>query len=155
MSSEVLSKLLSGSAGLVSIMAIFISVYNSVITRRRLIAEAISKNRIEWIRDVRELVTSFLLNYDLGNLTEEKAIFYKLSLYMSTKNSDYKELLGALEECISDDKPKDKHRRDVISSAQVVLTQVWIRMKREAGIDRVSEARFLRKLRKEFEENKL
>ena len=50
----------TGIALITSLMAIVISIINTFISRKKISSEIITKNRVNWISDVRELLKKFL-----------------------------------------------------------------------------------------------
>ena len=68
----------------------------------------------------------------------------KLCLYFrerSGKNNSYLRLIESMDDCINSDYNHEKSE-NLIELAQVVLSEVWIRMKREAGITEKDDAKF-------------
>jgi hypothetical protein len=137
-------------AGATSLVAIFISIYNSFIEKRRLITEVITKNRIEWIINVRNLLIQFLESYQTSNINDMMLIHNKLSLYMNNYNPQYSKLLNAMKVCYMENLHSQESIEEMIHVSQEVLSAVWTRMKREAGIKRESETDLLIKLHEEF-----
>ena len=142
--------MISYVAGVASLIALIISVYNSLIEKRRLIAETITKNRIEWIINVRRLLIEFLDNYYSANAIGMLLVHDKVALYMNNYNPNYNKLLIAMRTCAYDNPQSRESIDSVILLSQEVLSSVWIRMKREAGIKRKNEAAFLNKLQEEL-----
>ncbi len=51
----------TGIALITSLMAIVISIINTFISRKKISSEIITKNRVNWISDVRELLKNSLI----------------------------------------------------------------------------------------------
>ena len=132
-----------------AIAAFAISLINVILSKKRLSSEIITKNRMDWIAEVRSLVSDFLKIYvENGNNTELKKIRNKISLYMRSGNESYSYLLSQLDYCIASGYDQSSCD-EVIRKAQIVFSEVWIRMKREAGItklmDKMIAAQFKKK----------
>ena len=122
-----------------AIAAFAISLINVILSKQRLTSEIITKNRMDWIAEVRSLVSDFLKIYvEQGNNTELKNIRNKISLYMREDHTSYSDLLSQLDRCIASGY-NQQNCDEAIQKAQVVFSEVWIRMKREAGMTKQTD----------------
>ena len=128
------SSFISYIAGFTSLIAIVISIYNATMEKRRLVTETITKNRIEWIKELRQIMICFAESYKSNSKDDMETHFIKLSFYLNHNNKIYERLLSALKDCFNDSVFNDKHNDNLIMASQDVLSSAWIRMKREAGI---------------------
>ena len=138
---NVVTILLSVAAAVVSLLSLFLS-------KRQLVANAITANRIEWIRSVRGLLSRFLDAYmedgeESGRL--KRSLSVHIQLYLRHDAPAYRAFLDALDQCVRNPFDQEDCRRFVWAS-QDMLGDVWNRMKREAGISRKSEERLRKKL---------
>ncbi len=101
--------------------------------RRNLILNSITQNRIVWISEVRKLLVEFIEFYKEGNKEKLKIQMYKIELYMRRGVISYDNLAKAMENCCNTDYCEGNCQQ-LIFCAQDVLSSVWIRMKREAGM---------------------
>ncbi len=125
-----------------SVSAFLISLINITINKRKISTETISKNRIDWIKDVRELVAEFISLYvNKAPKNEQKIIRNKICLYMRSGVISYSEFLDQMDICINEDY-SDENCNKLISKAQIVFSDVWIRMKMESGIKNKDDKRF-------------
>ena len=129
-----------------SIMAFFISIYNLVLTRRKVITEFVSVNRIDWIKDVRELMFNFAeCYYDRQSKDKLRMCKTKIDLYTRMNDPAYNDLNDILEKCIQNEFNKDDYNKLIIE-CQKVLGAPWARMKDESGIS----SRQDKKMREKF-----
>lgn len=138
--------ILSIIATAISILAFAVSVFNLLLDRRRLKTDAITRNRIDWIKEVRDLIWQFVtICWEHPEDVNAKVrIATKIRLY--TKQGDvYRSLLSAIDTCISDQTTVIEHVDDLIKQGQDTLNDVWIRMKREAGITTREDRKYQRK----------
>ena len=115
--------------------ALFFSFLSWRQSKKALVADAISSNRIEWIRIVRALINDFLKEYSNSNQSNKLInIYTQISLYCNPKHNTYSGLINAMKKCIlSKDFCNDLYW-DVLWEGQCVLDAAWVRMKQEAGI---------------------
>jgi hypothetical protein len=128
------STIISYIAAISSFIAIIISILNWFIATRRLKVEAITKNRIEWIKDVRNILYLFANAYRHINEEEMSTQYTKLMPFISLPNDVYQELITAMDVCISDRSYDETHSKNLIKSTQDTLKSAWALMKKEAGI---------------------
>ena len=128
-----------------AVFALGISLWAAYISKRNLIATAITSNRIEWIKTVRSLIVKFLMEYESGNPDQKELIclYEELMLYFNPTGKTYVPLVNALKKCLNEDY-SHQNAVAVISGAQTLLDSSWVRMKREAGITEVLEARIVK-----------
>lgn len=137
-----------------SVVAVIISICAQITARRSIVTQTISTQRIEWIGTVRNLINSFLKEYSgLRSKKELINIYTEISLYLNPKHDCYGELADALKNCIEYDGYVEKFHWDVVRESQRVLDEVWVRMKREAGISRREEKSLTRKLTRDGKNN--
>lgn len=122
----------------ISILALLISAFtlivNFFLTKKKISTEIITSNRINWISDVRNLVSQFMDVYiNHKSTTELTLIRNKISLYLRDNVKSYSILLKELDLLIAD-KSGRNDCNDLITAAQNVFSEVWIRTKREAYI---------------------
>ena len=144
------SIIISSIAGAASIIALIVSLYNAATDKRRLVTETITKNRIEWLKEIRDMLAAFADAYRLRSHDKMESINDKLELFLNRKNQSYIKLLKAVNMCLQDDSFSLEHRDELIICSQKVLTDTWTRMKREAGIKKETEDKFLKEFFKEF-----
>lgn len=129
---------------ILSILAFAMSVLNYALSRRRLVAEAIAENRMEWIKAVRELLNSFVESYlnkeDSLKLRIRKS---KIDLYIKRGDPVYSGLDNILERCINTGYNEEDYSK-LIYECQQVLNTVWRRMKLESGISKKEESKIRR-----------
>ena len=136
MSTEVnLGDLLTAIAAL---LAVVISVFSYFLSKRRAATEHITVNRMDWIKEVRQLCADFLLEFCSSSADVERLneLYIRIQLYGYGK--PYEALFEALEACIGHADgtscQKKEYADAALRCAQQVLQEVWWRMKREAGI---------------------
>lgn len=124
--------------------AIVVSLVTMATNRKEIKSEAISKNRVEWIKDVRNLIMQFLDEY-MNKEKADKVLLEKqrnkISLYLRPHVNSYERLLNALDDCIKCDYDELKCN-ELIKSAQAVFSEVWIRAKMESGISQRENSKF-------------
>ena len=131
-------------AFIASIATIIITIVNE---RNRVKTDAITKNRIDWIKDVRNLMMLFLEIYieDNYNGDERKKkliiISSKINLYFREGVNSYASLTEMLNKCADNDY-NDEDLKLLIERAQIVFSDVWVRAKREAGIVKKEDNRY-------------
>lgn len=119
-----------------SVATIIITVLNE---QRRVKTDSITKNRIIWIKEVRNLTKKFLEiyieNYAHCKKRKKKLMIIssKINLYFRKGVNSYVFFSEALNRCVYNDY-NDEDLKLLIDSAQIVFSDVWIRVKREAGI---------------------
>lgn len=130
------------------ILASCVSIYGYAIieknSKRAVIAEAITKNRMTWIEEVRNLLSDFIAAYMQGNRKGELRILKaRIELYCSD-GAEYSPMIESLHACCQDPAFDEKHCQALIENAQKVLNRVWIRVKVEGGITRKEEERIMK-----------
>lgn len=132
------------SAFLTSIISIIVTLHNH---QKQVKTETITRNRIDWIKDVRLLVMEFLTIYIDDSLSEnqrnQKLILTKnkICLYLRKEVTSYQNLVNALNVCIDNKYDTDKCNY-LIEKTQEVLSEVWIRTKMEAGITKREDNKY-------------
>lgn len=122
----------------ISILAIIISAFtliiNSFLTKKKISTDIITSNRINWISDVRNLVSQFIEAYTTHKSTDELTLIRnKICLYLRSNVRSYNSLVKELDVLIADQSGENSCN-DLILAAQNVFSEVWIRTKREAYI---------------------
>lgn len=122
------------SAFLLSAVSLCISLLTIILQKKAVSTQTISINRVQWIKDVRNLLFEFIKEYITK--ANKRKLYYircKISLYMRKGVDSYEGLLNALDKCVNE-KANDQNCQNLINEAQIVLADVWKRMKREAMI---------------------
>ena len=133
-----------------AVVAVIVSVFSLVESKRKLVLNAITANRIIWISEVREAVQEFLTEYlaqndDKARLRETRV---KIELYISGSETNTA-FANNLEKCSLSPFSENDYKK-FVESAQDVLNGTWRRMKREAGISFSFDNRLARKMEKEM-----
>lgn len=135
MSSMVIENFLK-AAQAVSILGGFFIVYKELreYNKNRL-ANNVSVNRIDWIKDVRKLIFDFIEELYNDNNNETKLLIIKshIELYCNKKNPDQVDLLTQLSICI--DNKTSKNIESLLNISEKVLSNAWIALKMEVGQD--------------------
>lgn len=129
---------------IVAILSFIVSIATAITTfvnkRNQIKTETITENRVVWIKDVRDLVMSFLEIYINPSLDKEEKrinliiLYSKINLYFRKKVKSYDELTKALEKCIQEEY-SSKNLNLLIDKSQNVFAEVWKRAKYESGIN--------------------
>lgn len=130
------------------ILAACVSIYGHAViernSKRAVIAEAITKNRMAWIEEVRNLLSDFIAAYMQGDRNDETRLLKaRIELYCSD-GGEYSPMLESLHACCQDPGFDEKHCQALVESAQKVLNRVWIRIKAEGGITKKKEERIIK-----------
>lgn len=136
------------SAALISVIAATSSFLSLKEEKRRIKTETFSKTRVEWISHVRSLLSDFITLYQQGNLVsieEKKAAYYKISIQMNTKRKAYHEFLKCLSACAEDVDFNDSHLERLVTEFQIMIKEIWERVKLEAGIGSEEDAAIAKK----------
>lgn len=106
--------------------------------RRQVKADAIAKSRIQWIDAFRCLTGDFIDAYvsEFSNRDKRQQLYFRTALFVNGKNPAYVTLLKSMDLCVADNEKNLKHIDDVCFNAQNLLSEVWLRAKRESGISR-------------------
>lgn len=123
------------STVLAAFLALLISLYSAWISKRGVVTEAISSNRIEWVGNVRKLLFSFLAEYRKALPDSEILInvYTQIVLYCNPQGDTYKGLITAMK-CGINTGYSDECYWSIVREGQKVLDSSWRRMKREAGV---------------------
>ena len=119
-------------------------IHNIIKHHNDSIVNSITLNRIEWIGQVRELVSQFLCAYiDKEDENNLRKIALKVELMTRNKgdSNDYLPILESLQECIdtsstNNEKIRKTNIRNVVYSTQYVLYRVWTRIRVEGGMNK-------------------
>ena len=133
-----------------AIVAVVVSIFSLIESKRKLILGAITSNRIIWIGELREAIQEFLREYlaksdDKNSLRVARV---RIELYISGSET-YTAFSNQLEKCSTDPFSEDDYRK-FIENAQDVLSSTWRRMKREAGISFSFDNRLAKRMKKEM-----
>lgn len=144
MNVDVISAASAISAFVVSILSVIISL---VINKNEIKTETITKNRIEWINRVRDLISDFLdiyMDESIEKTEKNKRLSLiknKISLYLRANVNSYNHLLKSLNKCIEHGYV-NTICNELIENAQLVFSEVWIRAKIESGISSRENIKF-------------
>lgn len=138
-------EIFSVSIALFTTLISLLCYFNS---KRLTVTGSITKNRIEWIKEVREYCSNFLVefNKEAPNVTVLRELYIKIQLY--GYGDVYKELFESLKHGIefiendvgmSHSQDKNKISQEIIKYSQEILNGVWWRMKREGGISAIRD----------------
>lgn len=110
-------------------------------SKQALIAQSVSANRINWIGTVRNLIHTFLCEYNKEIINTKKLIdiYTEIALYCNPKHETYKNLIESLEKCISSGSFCKESYLQVLWEGQCVLDAAWMRLKQESGISSSTE----------------
>ena len=137
-------------AAIIALAAFVVSVVSAMISRTNVITTTISANRIEWIGSVRNLMFDFLKEYRKPDFKKQKLelISAHIMLYLNRKNKEQRQFVSVLQECLNYGY-SDALYANLVNEAQEVLSSVWVKMKREAGIRRWHEVWITNRLKAE------
>ncbi|SBW02751.1 hypothetical protein KL86CLO1_11691 [uncultured Eubacteriales bacterium] len=134
---------------IVSGIAVLISLFSAWISRRSIITNAISSNRIEWIAIVRNLIRDFVKEYSGGsNIPVLTNIYSELVLYFNPNGEVYAGLVNAMKKAILEGYTAQNHW-NILNCGQAVLDSSWKRMKRESGMSFKTELKISKSFVKE------
>ena len=135
----------------ISAIALFIAFYTAWISRRSVIANSISAQRIEWIGEVRNLIGDFASEYRNNPTNKNHLIelYTRIVLYFNPNSPDYIGIVDSMKACIDCREYSIDLYWNVISHGQTLLDISWRRMKREAGVSYDRENRNTKKLQSE------
>ncbi len=136
---ESISFITSIFAFVVSVLSLITNIF---LTKKQIESEYISKNRMDWIKNVRGLLGNFLELYIDGTQKNElEKIRNKILLYFRENVNSYEKVAEQLDLCINSVYNKDNVNKLIICS-QNMLSEVWIRIKRENGMDEKIDKKF-------------
>ena len=127
----------------ISILATLISLLSYFNSKRLTTTGSITKNRMEWIKEVRKYCSDFLVEFDQESpdITVLKDIYIKIQLYgYGNVYMDFFESLKCGVEFIESNigvtnyQEKNKISQEIMKNSQEILNGVWWRMKREGRI---------------------
>ena len=125
---------------LVAVISAIVSISAAIISlcgmKHHEIVTSMTKSRITWIKDVRELITDFCIQFYF--LPNEKARLERLRihifLYLREGNEFYTPLIKAINVCCDNhigEKDVAVVLQDLVAASQYVLATVWARVKLE------------------------
>lgn len=135
---------ISNITSVLAILLSMISLITSVIfSKKQIESEYITKNRMDWIKEVRALLGVFLELYTDGAPKNElEKIRAKIMLYFRENVKSYASVVEQLDECINSE-TYDKNNADrLVICSQRMLAEVWVRVKRESGMDKKVDDKF-------------
>lgn len=146
---------------LTSLLALIISLLTYFLTRKKLITETITKNRINWITEVRSYCAEFIgeLTKDSPDLQNMKELKIKIMLYGRRglgEKGPYDSLFNNISKAINiveqsnTTETKEQIISVLIGSSQAVLNDVWWRMKREVGITKKTDKKIEKEIEKKY-----
>ncbi len=121
-------------SAIVASLAFVLSILNFFHSRRSLFVDTISKQRVDWITNIRVTVREFIYAYidgdDANDLLKKK---YAVELWLNSKSTEHAKLLGLLDQCMMGDKnQKEANIQALIEETQHLLNLNWGKMKNEA-----------------------
>lgn len=144
------SVLVAVISALVSISAAIISLCG---TRHHEIVTSMTKSRITWIKDVRELIADFCIQF--YSLPNEKAQLERLRthffLYLREDNEFYIPLIKTINVCCDNyigENDVVVVLQDLVAASQYVLATVWARVKLEGAHGMSNDKRIDKQLKK-------
>ncbi len=121
---------------LISIFSVSISMYSLFISQRKTYIENVSKERMEWIKSMRSLLSEFAAEYYNPNKDQNKlnSIRFNILIYLRRDNTKHDDLIRLLNEIPSESNPSlDREYIDNITIAsQIALTHAWKVYKNES-----------------------
>lgn len=129
----------------ISIVSLLSTLFSE---RRKTVIEAVTKNRMDWMADVRGLLTDFAICYRQGDTEKMRTDKAAIEMYMRRDKEGYHLLLSYLERCIANGfNEEDDEKLYLISS--YVLARVWQRILLESrGYVLFADRRIPRKIDK-------
>ena len=120
-----------------SVLAFLVSVGNLYLEKRKVIAQSLVTERIEWLNKVRQLMVEFIENYYLrADPSKLQVCKLKIELYTRRDSSVYEKLNELLNACTEDTEFNKERYDELIEECQKVLNSTWIRIKLESGMSR-------------------
>lgn len=119
----------------ISIVVLLVSILNYFHTRQLMIVNSVSSRRIEWIHEVRIVVSEFVTACLCGDKDTALAKKIYLELFLNPSNNEHKNLLKEINNCINSNNIADDAKA-VVEEAQIMLNKSWRRLKYESGVTR-------------------
>lgn len=119
-----------------SVIALLLTLINLIFTKQKISNEIITSNRLEWIRSVRSLLAQFVEIYTTTPHDKQALMIikYKVTLYFRKDVKSYNAVADQIQKCIDLGCFNTEECDLLVEYVQNMLSEVWIRMKREAGI---------------------
>ena len=144
---------------LVAVISAIVSISAAIISlcgiRHHEIVTSMTKSRITWIKDVRELITDFCIQFYF--LPNEKAQLERLRmhifLYLREGNEFYTPLIKAINVCCDNhigEKDVAVVLQDLVAARQYVLATAWARVKLEGAHGMSDDKRIDKQLKKKY-----
>ncbi len=106
-------------------------------------------NRINWIFDVRNLISEFLFAYIDGRPKNDLVkLLGKIRLYFHNESAYYQDFFAFMGQCCNEPY-SDERADDLIQKSQIILKAAWVRIKIEGGQSKDDDLR-IRKLVDEY-----
>lgn len=133
---------------IVAFASLVISALAYFVSKRKVFTDLIATNRLDWIKEVRALLTQFINKYlDGAEKNELNKIRYEVELYFGRYKYDT-ELSKILEKFVENEEDDIKVLLKVI---QPVLASPWLRMKLETGVSMKQDTTIANKVRKKMD----
>ena len=122
-------------------------ILSAVSTRQQIAAQTITSNRMDWIKEVRELLKEFVTEYvrkenaDYQKMRELKG---KVELYLKEGEEDYDILVRQMDYCCTFPYSEEGYFL-LIRSSQYVLNRTWQRLALEGKGKLLRSNRLIRK----------
>ena len=130
------------SSVVVAASAAIVGFFSYHHSKRKLLTQIITSQRIDWITTVRSLLSDFIDAYTDGkNLKKAHSIRSRIDLHLNLENPDHKILSRKLDYCIKTFGKNKSGKAALTYAAQTVLKYAWKRMKLETGIKPSREKR--------------
>lgn len=132
-----------------SIVAAIVSIVALSVSKAQVVNTTITNKRIKWIEDVRALLNEFIAIYtnnDEAEKLKKKTLASHIRLFLRDNAPQYKSFIIILKKCEENDFNQG-NLDSLINEAQRMFNDVWVRMKREAGISKLSEDFLLFRMR--------
>lgn len=113
------------------------------------ITQSITANRINWISNVRTLISEFLYAYiEEQSKKDLIKLMGKIRLYFHNESAYYQDFFACLKKCCEE--PYSEEQADeLIQQSQIILKSAWVRIKVEGGQSKEDDLR-IRELVEEY-----
>ena len=97
------------------------------------ITQSITTNRIEWISNVRTLMSEFLCAYiDKRPKEDLVKLMCKVRLYFYDESTNYSDFYACMKKCC-ENPYSEENAEELIQKTQIILKGPWVRIKIEGG----------------------
>ena len=133
-------------ATIISLATFFVDIGRH---KQDVITQSITANRINWISDVRNLISEFLFAYIDGRPKNDLVkLLGKIRLYFHNESAYYQDFFAFMGQCCNEPY-SDERADDLIQKSQIILKAAWVRIKIEGGQSKDDDLR-IRKLVDEY-----